>query len=246
MHKVSGFLPLLVVLVISAGCSSTKNFVNFREGDFYTAGQNIENDQPLTIKPGDLLSVVLSSTELESVAIFNDYQPGGYEVSEKGNISFALIGDVKVEGKTLDEAKEILTEATRKYFVDPPVVSVKLTNFKLTVNGAVSSPQVLVVPNGKINIVEAITRTGDFSPYARRDSVMVIREVDNTRTVGFVNFYNKDMFNSPFFYLQQNDIVYVKPNKNYVATVRTRPEKLSTYFSLGISVLLLVINISRL
>lgn len=246
MSKTSVILALLILSGLMMGCSSPKTFVNYRVGDFDTTTQIIDNYEPIIIRPGDLLAITFNSTESESVSIFNNYQSGGYEVSENGEISFPLIGDLKLRGKTLDQAKEEILTGVSKYFVNPPVLNIKLLNFKVTINGAVSSPAILPVPTGRMNIIEAVTRAGDLTPYAQRDSVMIIREEGNTRSVGYVNFYSKDIFKSPYFYLKQNDIIYVKPNKNFVATVNTRPEKLRSFVSIGISVILLAINISRL
>lgn len=246
MPKATPVIFSLLFLCFLVGCSKPKNFVNYRIGDLETSALSKTSYEPLTIQPGDLLGINLISTETESVAIFNDFQPGGYEVSEEGKISFPLVGDVTVEGKTIAEVKQVLFEATSKYFVDAPVLNVSLLNFKVTINGEVASPSILSVPNGRINIIEAVTRAGDLTPYAQRDSVMIIREENDVRSIGYIDFYKMDIFNSPYFYLRQNDIIYVKPNKDYVATVNTRPEKLRSFVSIGLSVVLLALNISRL
>lgn len=231
---------------LSLGCTPYKSLVNFKgNADLPLSEQSIVNYEPLRFQPGDILRIEVSSTEAEAVAVFNNYQASGFLVGTDGTIDFPLAGKVPLEGKTADEAKEELLQGIKKYFIVTPTINVMLSNFKVTVNGEVRIPGSVSVQNDRISIIEAISQSGDFTAYSKRDSVMVVREHKGTRTFGYVNFNSSEVFQSPYFYLKQNDVVYVRPEKRFLGTVRTRQDKLLPYVSVAISVVLLSLTISR-
>ena len=239
-------MPLLAVLLLSS-CVPYKSLVNYNEGSrTFDKPQPIANYSPLTIQPSDILQIEVGSIEEKAVEMFKNYQAGGYMVNPDGSIDFPLLGKVNLEGKTTAEASENLLSELKKYFVDPPIVNVRIVNFNVSVNGEVNGPGNFKVGDERISIVEAITLAGDFTPYSRRDSVLIVREENNTRVFGYVDFNRADLFNSPYFYLRQNDVVYVMPDKHKLGTIRNRETKALPFASLGVSLIILTVTILNL
>lgn len=239
-------IAFFFLALFAMGCSPYESIVNFKENvDYPLSEQSIVNYEPVKFQPGDILRIEVSSTEAEAVTVFNNYQTSGFLVGADGAIEFPLAGKVQLEGKTADEAKEELLESIKKYFIVAPTINVVLSNFTVTVNGEVGAPGTVGVQNDRISIIEAISQSGDFTGYSMRDSVMVVREHGGTRSFGYVNFNSSEVFQSPYFYLKQNDVVYVRPEKRLLGTIRTRQDKLLPYVSVAISVILLSLTISR-
>ena len=163
----------------------------------------------------------------------------------RANIELPTIGTVAVKGLQVEQIQTKIVDLLKPYFTTPPIVEVRLTNFRISVNGEVSSPGTFNVYNNRVTVIEAITLAGDFTGYSRRDSVMIIREEDGIRNFGYVDFTSSAVFSSPYFYLQQNDVVYVQPNKGKVNTVRDPASRALPWVSVGVSVLLLVVTIAR-
>jgi polysaccharide export outer membrane protein len=238
-------LPLMLIFLF-VGCMPYESLINFQEGEGNPLlKKSISNYKPITFEPGDILTIEVSSLEAEAVEIFKDYQTSGFLISEDGTIDFPLVGKVKLEGQTVEQAKQTLMEGLDRYFDIPPTVNVHLSNFTVTVNGEVSSPGIVPVTNNRINIIEAITKVGDFTSYSKRDSVMVIREQKGERTFGYLNFNSSEIFESPYFYLKQNDVIYVQPEKRIWGNIRTQQDKLLPYVSVAVSIILLTVTISR-
>lgn len=220
---------LLFILVLGASCVNTKKAL-------YFAGQNEGSFRSpavpkLVIQNNDLLNISVSSLNPEASAIFNQPNNGGaaattttttatgYLVDGDGNIQFPFLGSIKAAGLTKDELKNKLTKdlVDKKLLVDPIIV-VRFLNFKVTVLGEVAHPTVITVPSEKISLLEAIGLAGDLTIYAQRDNVLVIREEDGKKITKRLNLNSTEVFNSPYYYLKSNDVVYVEPNKNKVAT----------------------------
>ncbi|MFY0591790.1 polysaccharide biosynthesis/export family protein [Roseivirga sp.] len=228
-----------------SGCNVYPTLVNYQPLSSSLQPEVISNYKPIRLETGDILKVEVSSVDLDAVAVYKDFQTSGYLIDSKGNIDFPLAGQIKLAGKTIEEAKIEVLEKLSKYFKVQPTINLALTNFKVTINGEVGSPRVLSVQNDRINIIEAVVTSGDFTPYSNRDSVMVVRETDGVRSFGYVNFNSNQIFKSPYFYLKQDDIIYVKPEKRVLGNIRTRQDKILPYVSVGISVILLAFTISR-
>jgi polysaccharide export outer membrane protein len=138
-------------------------------------------------------------------------QPG-YLVQENGNIEFPIIGSIKVGGLTRTQAIELIKQQLSSYVVNP-TVSVRILNFRVTVLGEVRNPGTFTIPNERITILEALGISGDLLITGERQNVLVIREEDGTRKEYRVDLTQESLFSSPVFYLQQNDVVYVEPNR---------------------------------
>lgn len=245
MKNIPLLLLSLTVLFLSS-CVQYRDIVSYRESPTIpTEPQAINNYQPVVIQPNDILQVAVSSLAPTAAAPFNSQGELGYLVDTKGNITLPTLGDVNLLNLTLEEAQTKLKEALRPYFTEAPIVNVRLQNFKISVNGEVGSPGIFAVGNGRITMIEAITRSGDFTPYSRRDSILIIREFNNERSFGYIDFNSAAVFESPYFYLKQNDVVYVRPNKTKVATVRDPATRVLPFVSIVTGLTALVLTILR-
>ena len=150
----------------------------------------------------------------ESVTKLSSEAESGYVVDKNGYIDFPVIGLVKAEGLTLEGLREdLIDKIIETKYIKDPIVLVEFMNFQFTVLGE-ANPGNYNVPNGHINLLEALALAGDLKPSAKRDDVWVIRTENGQRMVYRVDMRSKDLFESPAFNIQQNDIIYVKPLKS--------------------------------
>ena len=164
----------------------------------------------------------------------------GYFVDEDGYIDFPVIGPVKVESLTISEAKSKLLGLIKPYLADA-VINMRLLNFKITILGEVIQPGTVRLTNKRVTLLEAIGMAGDFSPYANRTNVLLIREQFGKREYIRFNLQSKEIFTSPYFYLQQNDVVYIEPIRARVATVSDPAQRAISYGSAALSFVTLMI-----
>jgi polysaccharide biosynthesis/export protein len=181
------------------------------------------------IRKGDVLSIVVNSLDPEASRMFNlsnrsevrtttptgdELEPAGYLVNKEGNINFLMLGMIRAEGATREELQQRITRGLvdRKLLLDP-IVEIRHLNFKVTVLGEVVRPTVITVPNEQITLMEALGLAGDLTIFAKRTNVLVIRNEGNRRTTNRIDLNSTELFNSPYYFLQPNDVVYVAPNK---------------------------------
>ncbi|WP_266363244.1 polysaccharide biosynthesis/export family protein [Tellurirhabdus rosea] len=228
---------MLAVLLggLLASCTSSRDIAYFQSGSSLPgAGMAISNRYVPVIQQADLLSIYINSINPEASRMFNPYgeaerqittptQPGqipagiGYLVDEEGNVEIPLVGKVKLAGQTTLQAREIIREKL-KAFLKEPTVNVRFLNFKISVLGEVGRPSVFVIPNEQITLPEALSLAGDVTIFGRRDNVLIIRETAGRREFARLNLTRRDVFQSPFYYLHPNDVVYVQPGKTRVAS----------------------------
>lgn len=232
----SGFV---VILLFLASCATNKNIVYFQEN---TKNDTLIEEMPLSnkyesvIQPDDILAINITSIssitiEKDPVKIFteggthytltatqagvgsnNMGQNTGYLVDREGFIDFPVLGKIKMSGLSIRQAKDALGERLKNYVKDP-VVEVRIINYKVVVLGEVRSPGTVIAPNHTINIIEALAAAGDIPVTGKKSNVLVVRENGAKREFARLNLASKDVFNSPYYYLKQNDIVYVEPSK---------------------------------
>ena len=224
---------LVLILLVGAGCVDTKKATYFND----LASTTITTNTPVPetiIRKNDLLNINVSSLDAQASAIFNapNLLPSamnygntsseilGYLVGNDGTIQFPILGNVKAEGLTKDQLKEsIQKKLLDQNLLKGPIVSVRFLNFRVTVLGEVKNPTAIDVPSEKISLLEAIGLAGDLTIYAKRDNVLVIREVENgNKEIKRINLNSAELLSSPYYYLKSNDIVYVEPNKSKVAS----------------------------
>lgn len=232
MKNIVTALFSLLVLISFASCGmlnpgkATKELVYFRDADSIKSEILSGKYEPV-IRKKDVLYIGVHSVHNDSAArVYNlpNYYAGGtsvnanntstlgYMVDLEGNIDFPRIGKLKVEGLTKNQLAEILKEKLRVELLDP-LVTIRLTNYRITVLGEVEHPSAFEVPDEQISVLEAIGLAGDLTPYGRRDNVLVIRDNNGKKEMGRIDLNASSSLSSPFYYLSQDDIVYIEPNK---------------------------------
>jgi len=231
---------ILLFAVVLNSCVTTQKsiyFDNIQDKEFPE-----ESIVPV-IQNSDILNISVSSLNPEATAIFNspiqsannynnnNFQPG-YLVNTEGNILFPILGKIKVSGLTIKQLTDELVNTlfAKKLLVDP-IVNVRIMNFKVTVLGEVAKPSVVPVANEKISMLEAIGMAGDMTLYAIRDNVLLIRVENGKKITRRVNLNSSNFLESPYYYLKNNDVVYVEPNKAKVATTGRSQQVLPLVFS---------------
>lgn len=216
---------LISVTYLFESCISKKDIVYLQ---FDTIDENkINNDYQLRFKPDDLLQIVVSAENLESVLPFNlpvvafqnssgmafgQPQQQAYLVDKNGFIEFPVLGSIEVGGYTRVEVIRILKEKLDPAYVKNPIINIFITNFKITVQGDVARPGTFTIPNERLSIFDALGLAGDLNISGKRENVLVIREENNTKSEYRLNLRSKKTLTSPAYYMQQNDVVYVEPN----------------------------------
>lgn len=160
----------------------------------------------------------------------------GYFVSEKGTINFPILGQLSVVGITQDSLKHYLEQRLKEdgYVIDP-VVTTKLMNFRVTVVGEVRAPQQIHVPGTRLTILEALAICGDITDYGQRENVVIMRDENGQKTLGEVDLTKKEMLDSPYYYLHNNDVVYIEPNERQ-KRMSDRNDDIPRYISMAVSV----------
>ena len=213
----------VLALLISSSCVSRKKIAYF-QGIEKT--NTINNNRNIEIEPGDLLSIIVSAPELQAAQPFNNFRPvpglgqgagGGnnseplaYLVDEDGTIDFPTLGEMKVTGMTGKELEKKLKQQLIAYLQDP-VVTVRVENFQISILGEVSRPGTFDIENDDISIPQALGLAGDITLTGKRTNVLVVREENGNRTHAYLDLTNAAVLDSPFYYLKQNDVVYVEP-----------------------------------
>ena len=219
----------LTALMMLSSCASSKKFVYLNDME---AGEKYPFDyrHEAVIQCNDRLSITVSCKQMELALPFN-IQSGsfqissdgtarstasldakGYRVDNDGNIEFPILGTIHLAGLHLSEATELIRqEIIDGDYIKAPIVTIDFLNFKYTVLGAIGNNGSFTVNDGRITLLEAIANAGDLSSKARLDRIAVIRETDGNKEIFLNDIRSKDIFNSPCFFLQQNDIIYVEP-----------------------------------
>lgn len=206
------------------------------------------------IQPNDLLHIYVESATPESAIQFNqetnqqitagntksgNVSRMGYLVNQDGDIVFPILGRLHVGGMTHRELAAMLEQRLiAEGYITDPVVTVRLLNFKVSILGDVAHPTTLQVDGERITIFEALSMAGDLTIYGQRKNVTIVREENGVRTIGTLDLTSKDVFKSPYYYLHQNDMVYVEPNK-----LRKRNATRDTYFLSITSTVLSLVSI---
>ncbi len=251
------FILLLNVLFLMSSCTSYREITylqNIPDGYQQMGGDNYE----IRIRPDDMVGIMVNSKDPELAQMFNlpvvSFQSGaittgnnrvlGYLVDKEGNINFPQLGAIKIEGMTRSELTNyIKDELISKGYINDPVVTVQFLNFKVSVMGEVTRPGTVDVVSDRITLFDALSAAGDLTIYGRRDNVKIIREVDGKKTVNIVDLRGAEILDSPFYYLQQNDVVYVEPNKARAGQREINANRsIGTYASV-VSVILSIISI---
>lgn len=254
-----------VACILLAGCGSLKKvtYLNGDADETYPVPRNYE----ITIQPSDFLSIVVNTenaADAELALSFNapmmdaglrggspaaysnmysyDRDRRGYLVDRNGDIDFPLLGRIRVQDMTRDSLMGYLEERiSSEGYISKPIVTASIVNLKIAVLGEVARPGQYSVVSDRVTILEALSMAGDMTIYGNRRRVKVVRESEGVRSVTELNLNSRDVFASPCFYLRQNDVVYVEPNRR-----RAEQGSISPMWSLGLSTGGLLVSVATL
>lgn len=266
-NKNSGKVPLYKVIVCTLfllfifSCKAPKDVVYFQESE--NLEQIVSKNKLVTsYKVNDIISIKVTAPDAETALPFNpistsisngsttqntniDSTRPTYLIDAEGMIEFPVLGELKVTGLTSVQVKSMIKKKLKVYINDP-IVSVRLENFKVTILGEVNNPGPFNIANERITLIEAIGLAGDLGIKGKRTNITVIREQDNVQTVHKVDLTSKEIFNSPVYYLAQNDVIYVEPNESQIKTSKNNnwPRVLTSVTSV-LGIIISVIAITR-
>lgn len=222
-----------------SSCVSRKKIAYFQN----VSEVNLDDTQTYqpAFKPDDLLMIIVSAPDTEAAIPFNlpavsvmganntsidlaqsQVQFQTYLVDKEGYVQLPVIGAFKIGGLSREVAVSGLVNTLKKY-IKNPIVNIRIMNYKISVWGEVMQPGTFVINSERITLPEALSKAGDLTVYGLRDKILVIREIDGKRTHNFVDITKADFINSPFYYLTQNDLVYVEPNKTKINSSAVGP-----------------------
>ncbi len=246
--SLSKIVFLISLPFVLFSCGSSEDIVYFQNVDSLGSSKSI-NSYNSTFKPDDILTIIVSALDYDAVTPFNlpavqFVRQGGqidqptqqsYLVDANGDINFPVLGTIKISGLNRAQATTKLTDLIKEYVVNP-IINIRTLNFRVTVLGEVNQPGVFVVNNDRITILEALGLAGDITIQAERKNVLVVREADGKTTYNRVDLTSESVFNSPVYYLTQNDVIYVVPNNSRVKSSTIGPNTTTTLAVLSILV----------
>ena len=258
------FVLMTIVLLLDA-CSSAKQVAYFQNIDStsLTASKGLYDAR---IMPKDLLTITVVTSDPSTSKPFNlsiqntlgtDGRLGSttgsllqYLVNNDGDIDFPVVGTVHVAGLTKDQCEDLIKSKVKPYLAESenPVVTVSMSSYRVTVAGEVTSPKVVPVSTEKMSVLEALAQAGDLTIYGKRDNVLLIREnADGQKEAHRLNLNDANIINSPYYYVQQNDYIYVEPNsvKAKNSAIGQSTTLWFSFVSILTSVAALVVNIVR-
>ncbi len=248
-------IVFLIVLVTS--CVTKKQILYIQDVESIDQSVTALQNNPV-IGPNDILQIQVSTYDMEASAPFNllaptqniqteGYTPGrqaqGYLVSNDGTIEYPVLGTLQVGGMTRAELLEDLKTRISAYVKDP-IINIRITNFKVTVLGEVTRPGAYFVNDERITLLEALGNAGDMTIFGKRDDILILREQNGIKTYAKVDITKSDFLNSPYYYLQQNDVVYVGQNNAQVNSAAYN-RNTSVYISIASVLVSLIVLISR-
>lgn len=217
-----------IILILFSSCGSRKSMVYFQP-DSSKINTLYEQYVP-RIQPNDILTIVVTAADPKVTAPFNPVSSMGagaisqqmdlalrptYTVDNEGNIVLPMLGKVKVSGLTRIEAIEKIRGELGQYIKDPGV-NINFNNFRISVLGEVARPGSFIMPTERVTVLDALGMAGDLTIRGIRENVMLIRETDGQKTMHRLDLTQQSTLNSPYYYLAQNDVIYVEPNKSQI------------------------------
>jgi polysaccharide biosynthesis/export protein len=232
------FAPILYSSLLLFSCSSTKNIKYFTDipdsGLLKTIPAAIYTEP--TIQVDDILTILVETVDPQATASINlgnipsattsttsvssmlsQQTPSGFLVNGDGFVEIPILGKIKLIGYTTSQARDIVLKEAQKYYKDPTVI-VRYANFKISVTGEVLKPGQYTVQNEKVTVLDALSMAGDLTIFGKRENILLIREnIDGTKTPYRIDLRKSDIMTRPYYYLKQNDVIYVEPGKGKAA-----------------------------
>ena len=251
MKRLKELFYYVLAALMFTSCQSYKKVPYLQDAEVVLYNTQDAELYDAKIMPKDLLTIVVSCTSPELAAPFNNAtlsytttQPvlQQYLVDNDGNINFPVLGELHVGGLTKKATEQMIVEKLKPYITESPIVTVRMVNYKISVIGEVARPGTFTISNEKVNVLEALAMAGDMTVYGLRDDVKLIRENANGKQEIIPLDLNKaETILSPYYYLQQNDIIYVTPNK-----AKARNSDIGTSTSLWFSATSILVSIASL
>lgn len=219
---------LFLSLVFTSCRSLKKEVVYFQNAKNFETIVDTDSFTP-KFKVNDIVSIYVSTYDVEASRPFNLIKQSGgsgnaqyldYLIDAEGNIDFPVLGKIKLLGLTVEEAKDLIKQKLSDGYLKDPIVNMRILNFRISVLGEVRSPGTYTVSGERITIMEALGLAGDLTIKGRRDNILIVRDFNGTKTYTRVNITNKEIFNSPVYFLTQNDVVYVEPNNSAMSSAK--------------------------
>ncbi len=242
----------LAALLSQTACIQHRQLINFDRGPVFDSLMLPVQPHVLRIQHDDLLGIsVLSQTSDPAVtAPFRSPNPTGgaeadapkYLVDGAGLINMPLVGKIPVVGLTTQEVRDTIADRLSKYLRNP-IVNVRLANFRFSVLGEVNKAGTYSVPYEQVNVLEAVGQAGDLTKYGNRENLLLIRQSNGQRTYARINLHDRNLFQSPYFYLEQNDIIYVEPLKAKVGDTADATTKYLQWALPVVSVITLIVSL---
>lgn len=254
------YIILLVIFCFATSCVSNKKIAYFQDIQSVNQAQ-LENATKFTepiIQPDDILSINVFTLNPQSGAIVNQaasntvlgggantavaaQQVSGFLVDRNGDVELSLIGKVRVAGLTTYQARELIREKAAIVYKEPNV-QLRFANFKVSVLGEVNSPSAYTLPNEKVTVLDALSLAGDLTIYGRRENVLIVRDNNGQKEFARLDLNSSKIFESPYYYLRQNDVVYVEPNKRKVSASNSAQIQTVGVIASVVSVIVLAIS----
>ncbi|MES2812664.1 MAG: polysaccharide biosynthesis/export family protein [Bacteroidota bacterium] len=225
--KLFKYSLLIGLSILLSNCSSQKDISYYQDIDAMASKNNESVNFETVIQPDDLLMIIVTSTDIEAAIPFNlesvlmpqingqagmgQRQMQMYLVDKAGTIEFPVLGTLSVGGQTKTNVLFSLKEKLKKYLKDP-VINMRIMNFKVSVQGEVNRPGVVTSVTERLTLPEALSLAGDLTIYGKRNNIVVVRENQGKREIKRIDLTKADFINSPYYYLMQNDLIYVEPN----------------------------------
>lgn len=225
------FLFFIAAISLLSSCASYDKIPYFQDlSRSKITNEDITNASLQTIQPDDRIAINVTSVNPEAAAVFNNNTQNagttttspvyGYMVDKKGQVNLPLVGLVKVSGLTTDQLSTQLQQQLTSY-LSRPTVTVRIVSFKVAVLGDVLRPDIYTSNSERLTITEALSLAGDLNITAKRDDIILVREIEGKRTYIPIDLTSKKVFESPYFYMKSNDLLFVQPSKHKLANVDT-------------------------
>lgn len=242
-------LYILTTLGLLCSCASRQDFVYLQQDSTELIRAN-KIDVP-KLQNGDILAISVTADDVRATAPFNQLSPYNssgtlqntnpfiptYAIDDSGQIDFPKIGKIKLSGLTRNEAISLIKSEVSKFIIDPGV-SIEIRNFRITVLGEVKNPGSFIITNDRITLLEAIGMAGDLTINGVRKNILVLREENGVKNEVRIDLTKRESLNSPYYYLRQNDVIYVEPNG-----ARVQSSKYTQNTSIFVSIASVIITV---
>lgn len=241
---------LLLFLILLSSCGSRKDIAFFQNSE---NAKEISSSFESRFKSDDLLRIFINTKDSEAGMAFNlpvvstlpikggigqlDYQT--YLVDNFGFIEYPILGKIKVAGLTKSEFINYLKQQFKPYLKSDPIININILNFKISVTGEVAKPGNFIINSERVSLLDALALAGDLTIFGKRSNIIVLRDINGVKTINRINITKTDFINSEFYYLTQNDVIYVEPNKTRVNASAIGPN--AAVIISGLSLLITVV-----